>query len=128
MAGRGGHRGRNGDYELVSILLKTGRLTLSVLEESTWTHGNIQLRSERTSPVWGNQARAHAKPVRVSSDLHRCLVSKEGAQKESWKMLLLEETFGSLADSLPLPWIWESRYLFEMLIYFHSVYTQEWNC
>ena len=86
----------------MSILLKTGRLTLSVLEESTWTHGNIQLRSERTSPVWGNQARAHAKPVRVSSDLHRYLVSKEGAQKESWKMLLLEETFGSLADSLPL--------------------------
>lgn len=87
----------------MSILLKTGRLTLSVLEESTRTHGNIQLRSELTSPVWGNQACAHAKPVQVSSDLHHCLVSKEGAQKEeSRKMLLLEEMFGSLADSLPL--------------------------
>ena len=87
----------------MSALLKTGRLTLSVLEESTQTHGNVQLRSELTSPACGNKVHAHAKPVWVSSDLHRCLVSEEVAQKkESWKMLLLEETFESLADSLPL--------------------------
>ena len=77
-----GHRGRNGDHELVSILLKTGCLTLSVLKESPQTHGNVHLHTGLTSPLCGNKVRAHAKTVWVSSDLCLCLVSMEGAQKE----------------------------------------------